>query len=72
MALIFTALAIFAIVYVFMGVKIIRQSYKSYICTIEHFGRLTRAAGPGFNFVPPFFSRVGRKESGEPVCQPKV
>ena len=58
MELIFSAGAIFAIVYVFMGIKIVRQGYQY---TIEHFGRFTSIASPGFNFVPPFFYRVGRK-----------
>src|SRR4029079_19663860 len=29
--------------------------------TIEHFGRFTRVAEPGFNFVTPLFYRVGRR-----------
>jgi len=40
------------------GVKIVHQGFRY---TIEHFGRFTRAAEPGFHFVPPFFYRVGRK-----------
>lgn len=58
MGFIFTALAVFAIIYVLMGIKIVRQGYQY---TIEHFGRFTNVANPGFNFVPPFFYRVGRK-----------
>jgi regulator of protease activity HflC (stomatin/prohibitin superfamily) len=41
-----------------MSVKIVHQGYRF---TIEHFGRFTRVAEPGFNFVPPFFYRVGRR-----------
>jgi regulator of protease activity HflC (stomatin/prohibitin superfamily) len=41
-----------------MSVKIVHQGYRY---TIEHFGRFVRVAQPGFNFVPPFFYRVGRK-----------
>ena len=41
-----------------MGVKIVRQGYRY---TIEHFGRFVRVAEPGFNYVTPFFYRVGRR-----------
>jgi regulator of protease activity HflC (stomatin/prohibitin superfamily) len=44
--------------FVVMGIKIVHQGYRY---TIEHFGRFVRVAQPGFNFVPPFFYRVGRK-----------
>jgi regulator of protease activity HflC (stomatin/prohibitin superfamily) len=47
-----------AALYVFMGVKIVRQGFRY---TIEYFGRYVRTADPGFNFVPPFLYRVGRK-----------
>jgi len=53
-----TALAVLALLYVMIGVKIVRQGYRY---TIEHFGRFVRVGQPGFNFVPPFFSRVGRR-----------
>ncbi len=52
------AIALLALIYVFMGVKIVRQGYRY---TIEHFGRFVRVAEPGFNFVTPFFYRVGRR-----------
>src|SRR5918996_5469415 len=52
------AVAVLVLLYVMMGVKIVRQGYRF---TIEHFGRFTRVADPGFNFVPPFFYRVGRR-----------
>jgi len=52
------ALAALVLLFVMMGVKIVHQGYRY---TIEHFGRFTRVAQPGFNFVPPFFYRVGRK-----------
>src|SRR4029079_15147466 len=58
----FTALmiapAVLALLYVMIGVKIVRQGCRY---TIEHFGRFTRVAEPGFNFVTPFFYRVGRR-----------
>jgi regulator of protease activity HflC (stomatin/prohibitin superfamily) len=52
------ALAVLALLYVMIGVKIVRQGYRY---TIEHFGRFVRVGQPGFNFVPPFFYRVGRR-----------
>ena len=52
------AIAVLALLFVMMSVKIVRQGYRF---TIEHFGRFTRVAEPGFNFVPPFFYRVGRR-----------
>jgi regulator of protease activity HflC (stomatin/prohibitin superfamily) len=53
-----TAVAVLALLFVMMGVKIVRQGYRY---TIEHFGRFVRVAEPGFNFVMPFVTRVGRK-----------
>ncbi len=53
-----TAIAVLALLFVMMSVKIVHQGYRF---TIEHFGRFTRVAEPGFNFVPPFFYRVGRR-----------
>jgi regulator of protease activity HflC (stomatin/prohibitin superfamily) len=41
-----------------MGIKIVHQGFRY---TIEHFGRFVRVAEPGFNYVMPFFYRVGRK-----------
>ena len=52
------ALAVLALLYVMIGVKIVRQGYRY---TVEHFGRFVRVAQPGFNFVPPFFYRVGHR-----------
>lgn len=44
--------------YLVSSIKIVRQGYQY---TIEHFGRFTAVARPGFNFYPAFFYRVGRK-----------
>lgn len=52
------AVAVLVLLYVMMGVKIVRQGYRY---TIEHFGRFVRVAEPGFNYVTPFFYRVGRR-----------
>jgi len=46
------------LLYLFAGVKIVRQGYEY---TIEYFGRFTTVAKPGLNFFPPFFYRVGRR-----------
>ena len=53
-----TAVAVLTLLIVMTGVKIVRQGYRY---TIEHFGRFVRVAEPGFNYVTPFFYRVGRK-----------
>ncbi len=52
------AIAVLALLFVMMGVKIVRQGYRY---TIEHFGRFVKVAEPGFNYVTPFFYRVGRR-----------
>jgi regulator of protease activity HflC (stomatin/prohibitin superfamily) len=52
------AVAVLALLFVMMGVKIVRQGNRY---TIEHFGRFVRVAEPGFNYVTPFFYRVGRR-----------
>ena len=53
-----TFVVLLVVVYLFASVKIVRQGYQY---TIEHFGRFTSVARPGFNFFPAFFYRVGRK-----------
>jgi regulator of protease activity HflC (stomatin/prohibitin superfamily) len=58
MLLFFTILIVLAILYLFSGVKVVRQGYQY---TIEYFGRYTTTASPGLNYYPPFFYRVGRK-----------
>ena len=52
------AVAVLALLFVMTGVKIVHQGYRY---TVEHFGRFVRVAEPGFNFLLPFFYRVGRK-----------
>lgn len=54
-ALLLIALVLF---YLMTSIKIVRQGYQY---TIEHFGRYTTTAAPGFNFYPAFFYRVGRR-----------
>ncbi|TPG14415.1 SPFH domain-containing protein [Sphingomonas oligophenolica] len=59
MVLIVAALALVLVLFYLMtSIKIVRQGYQY---TIEHFGRYTTTAAPGFNFYPAFFYRVGRK-----------
>jgi regulator of protease activity HflC (stomatin/prohibitin superfamily) len=52
------AVVVFIVFYLMASIKIVRQGYQY---TIEHFGRFTTVARPGFNFYPAFFYRVGRK-----------
>ncbi len=51
-------LVIFAIMYVFLAIQIVRQGYEY---TVEHFGRFTRILKPGFHLVWPIFHRIGAK-----------
>ena len=44
--------------YLMTSIKIVRQGYQY---TIEHFGRYTTTAVPGFNFYPAFFYRGGQR-----------
>jgi regulator of protease activity HflC (stomatin/prohibitin superfamily) len=53
-----SVLVVMALIFVLTGIKIVRQGFHY---TIEHFGRFTTVARPGFNFYLPFFYRVGRK-----------
>ena len=53
-------LAVFLIVLVFLGVKIVPQSEK-YV--VERFGRLQSVLGPGINFIVPLLDRVRHKVS---------
>ncbi len=49
---------VLVLMFLMSSIKIVRQGYHY---TIEHFGRFTDVAKPGFNFYMPFFYRVGRK-----------
>ena len=51
-------LVLLVLFYLFASIKIVRQGHHH---TIEHFGRFTTVARPGFNFYPAFFYRVGRR-----------
>ena len=52
------ALLVVAVIFLMMGIRVVRQGY---VYTIERFGRFTHVANPGFNFIVPFVDRVGRK-----------
>jgi len=53
-------IALFIIISVFLGVRIVPQSEK-YV--VERFGRLKAVLGPGINFIIPFLDRVRHKVS---------
>lgn len=52
------AVALFAAVFLFAGVTVVRQGF---VYTVERFGRFVRVAGPGFHFLNPIYDRVGQK-----------
>jgi regulator of protease activity HflC (stomatin/prohibitin superfamily) len=51
-------IALLAIVYVVMGVKMVRQGYQY---TVERFGKFTYVAQPGLTLIIPFIDQIGRK-----------
>ncbi|WP_172298679.1 SPFH domain-containing protein [Pseudoruegeria sp. HB172150] len=53
-------LAIFIIICIWLGVRIVPQSEKH---VVERFGRLRAVLGPGINFVIPFLDKVAHKVS---------
>jgi regulator of protease activity HflC (stomatin/prohibitin superfamily) len=55
-----TAIAVFIIICIFLGVRIVPQSEKH---VVERFGRLRSVLGPGLNFVVPFLDRIAHKVS---------
>src|SRR3954453_9088880 len=52
------AVVLLVLMFLMSSIKIVRQGYHY---TIEHFGRFTAVAPPGFNFYMPFFYRARRK-----------
>jgi len=54
------ALAIFVILCILLGVRIVPQSEKH---VVERFGRLRAVLGPGINLIVPFLDRVAHKVS---------
>ncbi|MFN3972876.1 MAG: SPFH domain-containing protein [Gemmobacter sp.] len=57
---VFLAIAVFLILSIFLGVRIVPQSEKH---VVERFGRLRAVLGPGINFVVPFLDTVAHKIS---------
>ena len=58
--LILLLIALFIIISVFLGVRIVPQSQKF---VVERFGRLQAVLGPGINFIIPFLDRVRHRVS---------
>lgn len=54
------ALAVFIIICIVLGVRIVPQSEKH---VVERFGRLRAVLGPGINFIVPFLDRVAHRIS---------
>jgi regulator of protease activity HflC (stomatin/prohibitin superfamily) len=54
------AIAVFIIICVMLGVRVVPQSEKH---VVERFGRLRAVLGPGINFIVPFLDRVAHKIS---------
>jgi len=57
---VYLAIALFIILCIFLGVRIVPQSEKH---VVERFGRLRAVLGPGINFVVPFLDRIAHKVS---------
>jgi len=57
---VFLAIALFIILCIFLGVRIVSQSEKH---VVERFGRLRAVLGPGINFIVPFLDKVAHKVS---------
>jgi regulator of protease activity HflC (stomatin/prohibitin superfamily) len=52
------ALVFVMLIFLMMGVRVVRQGY---VYTIERFGKYSLAAEPGLHLLVPFFDRVGQK-----------
>ena len=52
------AIAVVVIIFLMMGVRVVRQGY---VYTFERFGKFTLAAEPGMHLIVPFVDRVGQK-----------
>jgi regulator of protease activity HflC (stomatin/prohibitin superfamily) len=52
------ALIVVVVVFLMMGVRVVRQGY---VYTIERLGKFTLAAQPGLHLIIPFVDRVGQK-----------
>jgi regulator of protease activity HflC (stomatin/prohibitin superfamily) len=52
------AIAVLAVVYIVMGVRVVRQGFQY---TVERFGKYTHTAQPGLTLLFPFVDQIGRK-----------
>ncbi len=52
------ALVVLVVLFLLMGVRVVRQGY---VYTIERLGKFTLAANPGLHIIIPFIDRVGQK-----------
>ncbi len=52
------ALVVVVVIFLLMGVRVVRQGY---VYTIERLGKFTLAAQPGLHVIIPFIDRVGHK-----------
>ena len=52
------ALVVVVVIFLMMGVRVVRQGY---VYTIERLGKFTLAADPGLHLIIPFVDRVGQK-----------
>ncbi len=52
------AVILLVIIFLFLGVKVVKQGY---VYTIERFGRFHKSADPGLHIIYPFIDRVGQK-----------
>jgi len=52
------ALLVLVLIFIMMGVRVVRQGF---VYTIERLGKFTLAAEPGLHIIFPFVDRVGRK-----------
>lgn len=58
MEVVLGALVFLVLIFLLMGVRIVKQGF---VYTIERFGKFTKAAEPGLHLLIPFFDRVGQK-----------
>ena len=58
MGAVLIAVVVAVFIFLFMGVRVVRQGY---VYTIERLGKFTLAAEPGMHLIVPFIDRVGRK-----------
>lgn len=58
MAFLLGAMVLATLIFLIMGVRVVKQGY---VYTIERLGRFTKPADPGLHILVPFIDRVGQK-----------